>query len=356
MKYILCFILTIGSLFAIAKPVHKLEVHFFKADDPHIKYVGRIDFSNPQLPRFWSPGVYIQAKFKGTSLEITVNDEVLYGNTHNYLEIAIDNNKPFRIQTTGKVNVLKVAYNLPSGTHTVTICKDTEAGIGYIEFAGLKCEKLLSVSSPKRKIEFIGDSITCGSGIDQSTVKCDQGKWYDQHNAYLSYGPTTARTLDAEWHLTSVSGIGMIHSCCGMKITMPQVFDKVQLRDDSLQWDFTKFTPDVVTICLGQNDGKQDSVAFCSAYVHFIRKVRSYYPKADIVCLSSPMANAELTPVLRRYISGIVQYVNTNGDKKVTDYFFSRSYNDGCGTHPDMAQHQLIAAELTEYLKGLEKW
>jgi lysophospholipase L1-like esterase len=48
---------------------------------------------------------------------------------------------------------------------------------------------------------------------------------------------------------------------------MPQVFDKVNMRIDSIPWDFKQYTPDVVTITLGQNDGIQDSVAFCSDYV-----------------------------------------------------------------------------------------
>jgi hypothetical protein len=29
---------------------------WYTADDPRIQYMGRIDFSNPQLPRFWAPG------------------------------------------------------------------------------------------------------------------------------------------------------------------------------------------------------------------------------------------------------------------------------------------------------------
>jgi hypothetical protein len=357
MKYFFCLTIAVLATFCVAaKPLKHNNLTFYKADDPHIKYVGRVDFSNPLAPRFWSPGVYVQAKFKGTSLSITVNDETLYGVTHNYLEIAIDNDKPIRIQTTGKTSVLQAASNLSPGEHTVTICKDTESGIGYIEFVGLTCEKLLTLHQPKRKIEFIGDSITCGSSMDVSTVKCDQGKWYDQHNAYMSYGPTTARMLDAQWHVTAVSGIGLIHSCCNMNVLMPQVFDKVNLRADTLQWNFNNYTPDVVTICLGQNDGKQDSTAFCSAYVSFIKQIRSNYPKADIVCLNSPMGNAELTVMLKKYITSIELYMNNSGDKKVSHYFFSGGYNNGCGTHPDMAQHQLIAQQLSGYLKGLENW
>jgi lysophospholipase L1-like esterase len=356
MKYLLCFLLALGSLCCAAEPTPHTDLKFFKANDPHLKYVGRVDFSDPLAPKFWAPGIYVQARFKGTSLSIDINDEDLYGSTHNYLEIAIDNNAPFRIQTTGKTNHIKVADNLPPGVHMVTICKDTESNIGYIEFVGLTCEKLLSVNSPKRKIEFIGDSITCGTGSDQSVVKCDQGKWYDQHNAYMSYGPTTSRALDAEWQLTSVSGIGLIHSCCNMTVTIPQVFDKVFLVKDSINWNFDNYTPDVVTICIGQNDGKQDSVAFCSAYVNFIKDIRSKYPNADMVCLTSPMGNAELTAMLKRYITAVQQYFNSNGDNNISHYFFSRSYNDGCGTHPSMAQHALISAELTAYLKQLKNW
>jgi len=40
------------------------------------------------------------------------------------------------------------------------------------------------------------------------------------------------------------------------------------LRGDTITWDFKAYQPDVVTICLGQNDGpKQDSTLFCSTYV-----------------------------------------------------------------------------------------
>jgi len=357
MKYTFCLLLSLLTTFcAFAKPAKHNDVTFYKADNKNIKYIGRVDFSDPEKPRFWSPGVYVQAKFKGTSLSISVNDEELYGKTHNYLEIVIDDNKPYRIQTTGKTNVIEVAKDLSPGVHTVTICKDTESGIGYIDFLGFKCEKLLPVSEPKHKIEFIGDSITCGSGIDESVVKCDKGQWYDQHNAYLSYGPLVARELNAQWHITAVSGIGLIHSCCNMNILMPQVFDKVDLRDDSLKWIFSKYTPDVVTICLGQNDGKQDSTAFCSAYVAFVNRIRTYYPKADIICVSSPMANAELRTMLKKYITGIQQYLNNQGDKKVYHYFFEQSYNDGCGTHPGMAQHVLIAQQLAAYIKQVKNW
>ncbi len=349
--------LTVFSTNAFAVPGGHSRTKLFKPDNRNIQYTGRIDFSNPQKPRFWSAGVYFTFRFKGPSCQVIIGDEVKYGNNHNYLEVIVDHNKPYRIQTTGKVNHITIGKGLDDGIHTVTICKDTESLMGYCELLGIRCGKLLPPpAAPERKMEFIGNSITSGTGSDLRKVPCGKGQWYDQQNAYMSYGPLTARMLDSRWILSSVSGIGMIHSCCNMTITMPPVYDKTDLSDDSIAWNFSRYQPDIVTICLGQNDGIQDSVKFCGAYVRFIRKLRGYYPDAHIICLSSPMANQKLTAVLKSYLSGVVNYLHSHGDKNVYKFFFPRSYNKGCGGHPDMAQHQVIARELAGYIKSEFGW
>ena len=325
--------------------------NFHNADNPLIQYYGRIEKINPVLPRFWSPGVYIKAKFEGEICNVFLNDEVLYGNVHNYIEIIIDD-KPYRMQTKNALNSITI-NGLSKGPHTITICKDTEAGNGYLEFAGITCKKLLNLPpKPSLKIEFIGNSITCGYGMDTSQIGCHKGQWYDQHNAYMSYGALTARALNAQWHITAVSGIGMIHSCCKMQITMPQVFDKIDQRDDSILWNFNDYIPDMVTICLGQNDGIQDSTTFCDAYIDFIKTIRNKYPKATIILLTSPMADEAITPVLKNYLNSIVVFLNNNNDKNIYKYFFKKRYYKGCDAHPDLHEHQQISDELVSFIKG----
>jgi len=354
--FIICFLQSFAQSFEVKiDSINKDDKNFFVADHPSIQYTGRIDFSNTELPRMWSPGVYISMQFRGTSITALIKDQELWGKNHNYLEIVVDGDKK-RIQTKGKTNYITLS-NCGAGFHQLTICKNTESNIGYIEFGGVYCDYLLKpLPRPKHKIEFIGNSITCGASSDMSDIPCGKGVWQDQHNAYMAYGPVTARALNAQWHLSSVSGIGLIHSCCNLDITMPPVFDKIEMRGDSIPWDFKKYQPDVVTVCLGQNDGIQDSATFCKAYIDFINRLRGYYPKAQLVLLTSPMADEKLKAVLKMQILAVIDYFKNEKDKKVSYYFFPRSYNGGCDYHPSLEEHQLIAAELTSYLKKLMRW
>jgi hypothetical protein len=274
------------------------------------------------------------------------------GTNHNYIHVIVNDSIRKRIQTTGNSNRILIVEGLPYGLHNVVICKDTEGSIGYLELEAIICQELIKSNTlPKLKFEFIGNSITCGTGSDLSVVNCGEGEWYQQHNAWDSYGAITARKLNAQWHLSSVSGIGMIHSCCDMDITLPDVFDNIDLSsNESGKWNFNQYIPNIVTICLGQNDGVQDSAKFCKAYINFIQTIRTAYPQAHIICLTSPMADENLTPVLKNYLTGVVDFFNNDGISNVHKYFFSKSYISGCDSHPSKNEHYLIAQELIEYV------
>lgn len=333
------------------------QMKWHYADDPNLQLVGRTDLSNPRQPRFWAPGVYFKGQFKGDSAFLVVNDEILWGTKHNYVTIQFEGEDPIRFRLKTKSDTVLLKPKQKKAAHEFIFCKDTESNIGYCEIGGILCEGLLPLKSlPNRRIEFIGNSITCSAGSDASVIPCGKGQWEDQHNAYTGYGPLTARMLKAQWQLTAVSGIGLMHSCCGMKIIMPQVFDKISLHNDAIQWDFARYQPDIVTVCLGQNDGVQDSTTFCSRYIDFLKTLRSHYPGAQIVCLTSPMADSNLNKVQRNYLPSIIASVNKQGDKKVSFYFFKKIYNSGCDFHPDLKEHSMIAQELTKYLRGLMKW
>jgi hypothetical protein len=344
-------------LFSVDASAQLSKNKFHPANNPAFTYKGRIDFSNPKAPRFWAAGVSVRASFTGTFCDVEIRDETIYGIYHNYLEISIDNNEPLRIRTNGKENRIRVAENLKSGKHTIIVSKATEALVGYLEFVGLHCESIsTSPDHYKRKIEFIGDSITSGMGNTTLAIPCDSGHWFDQHSAWYSYGAITARELQADYHLTSESGIGLIHSCCDKPFTMPQVFDKISIAKDSIKWDYLSFQPDAVSICLGQNDGVQDSLKFTNAYIKFVTTIRKAYPSTQIICLTSPMADISLRKTLSNYLNGVVEYCKAHGENRINAYTFKKSFNAGCGSHPDKAQHIQIAKELVDFLKPTLGW
>jgi hypothetical protein len=68
------------------------------------------------------------------------------------------------------------------------------------------------------------------------------------------------------------------------------------------------------------------------------------------------MADSALTGILDNYITAICSFLNKNGDKKIHSYFFTKRYHQGCGGHPNLAEHQEIANELSGYIKSIMHW
>jgi hypothetical protein len=195
-------------------------------------------------------------------------------------------------------------------------------------------------------------------------MPCTQGEWYAKHNNYMSYGPQTARLLNSQWMINAVSGIGITHSYGGGNGVLPPLYDSIADRSDpndpgSKPWDFAKYQPDVITICLGQNDGvKYTSGAnasdFISKYEAFIDHLHAVHPKSQLILLTSPMGDAVLTADMKDDLNRIVNDEKNKGNDQISS--FSRSWNDGCDGHPTVASHIQIAAELAPYIKKTMNW
>jgi lysophospholipase L1-like esterase len=346
----------------------KAQQTLFKPDNPFIQYTGRIDFRDPEKPRLSGAGSYIQFKCRGSSCDILLEDQNLYNN-HNYISVVIDGNYQGRIRVSKDNLKYQLAKDLDDKDHIVLVCKATEAQIGYVDFLGLLCAEILPFeNSNKRKIEFIGNSITCGMGLDLAEIPCDSAQWYDQHNAYLAYGPLVARQLQADWLLSSVSGIGITHNWNSPGPTMPEVYRNTFLDTNSASlWDVRAYTPDMVSICLGTNDFSDgdgtyervplDSAGFVGDYINFLKYIRSRYPEASICCLTSPMHSGEKSIRLRSYLVTITEYMNkVEKDDKIYLFTFSRFYTNGCSWHPDKEDHQKMAEELLPFYKKVMGW
>ena len=129
-------------LFAFLLMFSPVKERFFPASFSDIQYMGRIDFSHPDTPRFWSPGVVVRWRFRGEGCRVIVRDQELYGKDHNYVEIVVEGRAPIRIKLKEREDTLLIDGG-SAGDHVVSLCKDTEAGIGWLEMVGVIAEELL---------------------------------------------------------------------------------------------------------------------------------------------------------------------------------------------------------------------
>jgi len=355
-------------IFFIALGGAAQEPSLIKPNNSKIHYTGRIDFSNPARPKLIGAGACLQVKFKGVSCAIELRNENLE-NKYNYMVTILDGQYLGRYKVFGNQTRYLLADSLENKDHTLIVCKATEAMIGYVEFGGLYCDKLKSFKDKRtRKIELIGDSITSGTGLDTEAVPCFKGIWHDQHNAWLTYGALLAGDLNANWMLSSVSGIGIYRTWNKPGPDMLDVYENTYLTTDSTHlWNFKSYTPDLVTICLGTNDFSNgdksydrapiDSATFVTEYIKFIKKLRGHYPKAQIVCLSSPVFRGVNVDMLSNYLTAIVSHMNNvEKDRNIHKYIFSGAWSSGCSGHPNAAEHRIIADELLPFVKDIMNW
>lgn len=361
---------------ASADPID-LSVHQYLPNDPKIRYSGRIDFSRPQAPTYSAVGAYITARFRGDSILAAISDEFLYGR-RNYYEVVIDGEVVQKLAPEPGTDRYMLAEDLEPGEHTLVLAKRTEASIGRATFRGFEVTgELLEPPPPmERRIEFIGDSITAGAGneVAASSPLCAEDHWGEPNDNYLSYGPVAARALGAEYHVTAVSGIGLTVNYSQMydARTMAEVYELLYLEDeDSPEYDRSKFTPDVVVVALGTNDfSPGDSerpplevAPYIDAYVEFVERLRGYYPEAHIFCLSSPMLGDgwpdetyTSASSLKETIAAVEAHFQDAGDERVHAFEVTKLSGQGCGTHPNVAQHALLGEELAEEIAATVGW
>jgi len=286
---------------------------------------------------------------------------------HNYLQYELDGvyQKRIKVSKDQKEPIPLTASN--NGRHTVWIYKATEATTGaiFIDKISGKNLKVLPVSNAPL-IEFIGNSITCGAAADTSEVPCGTGVYHDQHNAYYAYGPRVARKLGANYILSSVSGIGIYRTWNGEEPSMPQVYDKADLQAGSTRlWDFSKYSPRIVSIALGTNDlstgdgrsprARFDSTRFVNDYTAFVEFIKSKYPAAQIVLLNSPMVGGETNTLLQNCLMAVKKRIDGlySSNKPVALFSFKAMRPRGCDWHPSVEDHSILADELYPFLKGL---
>lgn len=336
---------------------------FIDFSDSRINYEGRIGTLTGARQLYWA-GSTINIVFKGIEVWAKMNDE----KGDSYYTVIIDNDSIRKMPLVKGSHLYKLCDDLTDTTHTLTLFKSTQWDKGSTLFYGFMLgagTKLLAwVNTKKRAIEFYGNSITCGSAVEDTAGHNSGGARYE--NNYLSYAAITARHYNAAYQCIARSGIGLMVSW--YPLIMPEMYNRLNPRDVKGRWNFTQFTPGIVVVNLMQNDswlvklssneqfikrfGKKPPTArfIVAAYKQFITGIRNKYPNTNIICaLGSMDAVAPDSP----WPSFIQQAVQQMHDKKIYAFFFPYKNTPG---HPGISEQRQMAESLICFIDGNIKW
>ncbi len=302
---------------------------------------------------------YLRTRLSGGELSLKVSDTGI-----NYYNVFIDSLLHKIVKVTGKDTLINFISGIDKGVHRVLIQKRTEGEWGkttihqFVLPAGGKLEK--ETDRPSRHIEFIGNSLTCGYGVEGK----DRSEPYkaETENCNLSYATIIARYFDADYTLIAHSGRGVVRnygdsvrvSAVTMKDRMLNTFD----MDLDKKWDFKTYKPDLVVINLGSNDFSTGLYPledeFIRAYTLLINRLRENYGDIPVLCISPAIAQRQIVEYMERMRKEL-------NDKKVyiavlPEGLFNVTTDLGAVWHPNYKGQTKMATSLIPYISTITNW
>ncbi len=273
-----------------------------------------------------------------------------------------------------------VSVPLSPGTgHTLRLVKLSEAafgavGVRSVSFRAPEGEALFAraPAAPGRRIEFIGDSITCGYGVggrDENDPFRTGGE-----DPMKGYAGLTADALGARAQWVSWSGIGVLSDYVppernepGEEILMGQLYPFWDWRLDGRRGRAPRpydgsFRPDLAVIHLGTNDDSfvrgdpEREAAFGVNYRALLDTVHRLNPEAAILCCLGIMG----TGLCREAERQVRRFRGEVPGCRICWHSFREQDGaaDGYGSdfHPSERTHRKAARELEEVIRGFMDW
>lgn len=268
-------------------------------------------------------------------------------------------------------------------THVMRVLKRSENSKGRMGLIRLRVDGALLPHAPKAprfRLEFIGDSITCGFGNEmgaEETVFTTA-----KENGQRTYASVASELLDAEYNSLCISGIPLCWaSDPRFRLHLPEFPDfvpPVRAMEDFYEytdrfhqqqcgmtggferWDFSRFVPDAIVINLGTNDAFRLRVSgndpheeeyFKLRYIEFLRLLRRLNGEKTLLACTLGSMDYYLYDVIEK---AAADYTAQSGDARVICFKFGAidPFNEGMGglAHPNVKTQERMGRELAEKL------
>lgn len=359
----------------------KEAMKYIQPDQEHVKRTGRYHQIGDTLWLAMS-GSGIEMRFTGRYLEIPVKGGYVaeHGEQDgNYARVAVYVNGSRildeMIDSPGR-QLIVVDQEQPQ-TVEVRLVKLSESAMSVIGIEPLVIgeeDRIEPAPDKAHLIEFIGDSITCGYGVDDedsnhhfATATEDVTRAYAFH---------TARLLDVDCTLFSASGFGIISGYtddpqkCLKEQRIPDYYHSVGFSRDrfpggvnptEVMWNFSLLRPEAVVINLGTNDDsfcqddQEKQQEYMEAYERFLQDVRQCNPQAELFCVLGIMGQ-RLCPWMEKACENFRQHT---GEQRIHTLCLPEQDGDigyVADSHPLERFHLAAAQVLAPYIKQIMNW
>ncbi len=352
-----------GKEMTVKKMVRNIE-----PDDPMLQYSGRIDDDDPKAPVLIYAASWVKMIFTGTSVAVTLaNHHAYWTNEMGYLLDGVQGR--IRLLNDGKKKTYEIAEQLPDARHELMLFKRMDA-CHTVTFYGFTVDDgadlLPPEPKPARRMEVFGDSVSCGEVSEAVDYVGKEDPVHDGQysNSWYSYAWMTARKLGAELHDTSQCGIALLDGTgwfgAPAYYGVESCYDKLEYNPDLgevKKWDFSRYTPQVVVVAIGQNDNHpvdymaadpEGSAAehWRKRYREFIEILMKHYPKAQIILATTILKHHPNWDAAIETVCGQI------ASERVHHFLYRRN---GSGTpgHIRIPEAEEMSEELAFYIRSL---
>lgn len=360
-----------------SEEIKELTEKTFAPSKEYVKTLGRTEYIQDTLWMVLS-GTGAEFTFTGTKAVITMQpDSAIMGGLDSKARIAIYVNEECVVDD--MIDNLNKSYTVFESEEpaecVVRVVKLSEAPMSSVGIKKIEVTSYGDIKPTEQKehlIEFIGDSITCGYGVEDEVKEHHFST--KTENVTKAYAYKTAMALGADYSMVSYSGHGIIsgYTDNGEKVTeqlVPSYYTKLgytyttYLAQQAIdvEWDFSQRQPDLIVINLGTNDESYTGTdaakrqEYETEYVAFLKTIRQKNPDATILCTLGIMGDSLFTSVQK----AVEQYKEETGDTNIdTMKFDVQSPSDGYAAdwHPTEATHTKAAEKLTAKIRELMGW
>ena len=290
----------------------------FPADADHVRPIGRTYTTRGAL-WFSFSGCGVEFRCNGTSLSLNMlveNGDELEEQHKPRIAVFVNDEMVVDTVLESEVQTVAVPFYAFENESVVRVIKLSESMYSCVGISGIRLYGSMDVMPTERTrqvIEYIGDSITAGFGVDHEKRK---GEFSTRTENYCkTYAYLTAQALGAESYGIAYSGYGVVSGWTSTgKINDENVLAKQYLKAaDGItvggvtpQWYFDEMLPNLIVINLGTNDHtycttKARCKEFEKAYKALLNLVREKNPGVPIVCILGDM-NDTMYPHIEKVV------------------------------------------------------